>query len=172
MPKEKAVKRMRRRPKQKSSDVNQRIVVQTDDGYTFFCDVEALRVSGLLRGAIDSGGKDKHPLRIPGITHDIVQRVLWWMDNHREDQDLKEGDFIDEKMDAWQRCFLSTTIDIILKLISAANYLNVRRLQVLGINKLAEIINEKLSEDNPIRAVRDAFHIRAPEPSIFFNFMD
>ncbi len=137
----------------------QRIAVSTEDGFIFYCKPNALRVSGVLRPIIDSNPnqKDVIPIRIPNVNHEILKRVLWWMTNHQNDEDL---DAIDGKFDAWDQCFLDTDQNIIIQFIIAANYLDIKKLMFQSIAKLAKMISELMTEENPVRAIRDAFEIQ------------
>jgi chaperonin cofactor prefoldin len=137
----------------------QRIAVSTEDGFIFYCKPNALRVSGVLRPIIDSNPnqKDVIPIRIPNVNHEILKRVLWWMTNHQNDEDL---DAIDGKVDAWDQCFLDTDQNIIIQFIIAANYLDIKKLMFQSIAKLAKMISELMTEENPVRAIRDAFEIQ------------
>jgi S-phase kinase-associated protein 1 len=137
----------------------QRIAVSSEDGFIFYCEPNVLRVSAVLRPIIDSipNQKDVIPIRIPNVNHEILKRVLWWMTNHQNDEDL---DAVDGKVDAWDQCFLDTDQNIIIGLIKAANFLDVRGLYIQATNKLSEIISELMTEDNPVRAIRDAFEIQ------------
>jgi S-phase kinase-associated protein 1 len=137
----------------------QRIAVSSEDGFIFYCKPNALRVSGVLRPIIDSNPnqKDMIPIRIPNVNHEILKRVLWWMTNHQNDEDL---DAVNGKVDAWDQCFLDTDQNIIIGLIKAANFLDVRGLYTQATNKLSEMISKLMTEDNPVRAIRDAFEIQ------------
>jgi chaperonin cofactor prefoldin len=137
----------------------QRIAVSSEDGFIFYCKPNALRVSGVLRPIIDSNPnqKDMIPIRIPNVNHEILKRVLWWMTNHQNDEDL---DAIDGKVDAWDQCFLDTDQNIIIQFIIAANYLDIKKLMFQSIAKLAKMISELMTEENPVRAIRDAFEIQ------------
>jgi chaperonin cofactor prefoldin len=137
----------------------QRIAVSSEDGFIFYCKPNALRVSGVLRPIIDSNPnqKDMIPIRIPNVNHEILKRVLWWMTNHQNDEDL---DAIDGKFDAWDQCFLDTDQNIIIQFIIAANYLDIKKLMFQSIAKLAKMISELMTEENPVRAIRDAFEIQ------------
>jgi hypothetical protein len=137
----------------------QRIAVSTEDGFIFYCKPNALRVSGVLRPIIDSNPnqKDVIPIRIPNVNHEILKRVLWWMTNHQNDEDL---DSVDGEVDAWDQCFLDTDQNVIIHFIIAANYLDIKKLMFQSIAKLAKMISELMTEDNPIRAIRDAFEIQ------------
>jgi chaperonin cofactor prefoldin len=137
----------------------QRIAVSTEDGFIFYCEPNALRVSAVLRSIIDSNSnqKDVIPIRILNVNHEILKRILWWMTNHQNDEDL---DAVDGKVDAWDQCFLDTDQNIIIQFIIAANYLNIKKLMFQSIAKLAKMISELMTEDNTIRAIRDAFEIQ------------
>jgi hypothetical protein len=144
-----------------SFDKKPRMVnVRSDDGFIFHLKADALRVSRVLR-TVDSLSGDE-PVLISGLSHDILERCLWWMTNHVDDSQVENEDAIDD-INAWERCFFNTSVDNILKLISAANYLDIRRMLILGIKKLAQIMEDKLFEDNPIQAIREAFKMSAPE---------
>ena len=138
------------------------VTVRSDDGYIFHLKVEALRVSRVLRPTVDNSLSDEEPVLISGLSNEILQRCLWWMQNHVEDSHVENEEAIDE-INAWERCFFDTTVENILKLISAANYLDIRRMLILGIKKLAKIIEDKLLEDNPTKAIREAFKMSVPE---------
>jgi hypothetical protein len=79
------------------------------------------------------------------------------MTNHQNDEDL---DSVDGEVDAWDQCFLDTDQNVIIHFIIAANYLDIKKLMFQSIAKLAKMISELMTEDNPIRAIRDAFEIQ------------
>jgi len=54
----------------------------------------------------------------------------------------------------------NTDNNIIIGVIKASNFLNVFGLYTQATNKLSEMISELMTEDNPVRAIRDAFEIR------------
>lgn len=145
------------RPNVSASDT---IPVESDDGYTYYCSIESLQVSRVLRTLIAANSMaDPQPLAIPGIKHDILVRVFWWMENHKEDRHLDDNSIIDTAMNAWDRCFFDTTLDTILGLIKAANYLDIKRMYSMAMNRMAEVIDEKLNDPNPVQSIRDGLHM-------------
>jgi hypothetical protein len=68
------------------------------------------------------------------------------MTNHQNDKHL---DAVYGKVVAWDQCFLNTDNNIIIDVIKAANFLNLRGLYTQVTNKLSEMISELMTEDNP-----------------------
>ena len=138
------------------------VTIRSDEGYIFHMTADTLRVSRVLRTAVENALNDDEPVLVSGLSLEILNRCLWWMKNHVEDSRIENEDVIVE-MNAWERCFFDTNVDILLKLISAANYLDIRRMLILAIKKLAQIMEDKLFENNPIKAIREAFRMSVPQ---------
>lgn len=123
------------------------IRVQSADLDVFELDAEYARHSGWIRSILEESGnldeQDLIPLRtINGV---VLRKVIEWLVHHKDD--LKEVDEeMEEKSDdlfSWDKEFFDVEKEMLIDLVLAANFLDIRGLLEESCRAVADLIGSR-----------------------------
>ncbi|KAJ2898317.1 kti12, chromatin associated, partial [Coemansia aciculifera] len=114
------------------------------DGRLFAVDEKTGFMSTLIKDIVDDLGATTEPIPLPNVTGDILVDIVRYCRYHKDDARLSCSvpDILqdDSLIEAWDRKFMAMTDNQMLKVIAAADYLNIEPLVDLGCLAVAKII--------------------------------
>ena len=142
--------------------ISRKIIVISKDRDGFECTEDDLKCSLVLRAKLEDNRQNGQDMEIElPFETDTLRRVLWWMRNYTEEQTTTEESEVSREPDAWNKDFLKCHIQIVMRMIRVANYLNIKQLMNLCLDKLAKEMNKKMCGERPVAALRAMFDIPA-----------
>ena len=166
-------------PDAKSKGPIKKINIQSSDGKTFLVNLDAAKMSVTIRTMLedldiekDSDEEEiKDVLPIPNIDANVLQKVIDWCEEHKDDLEPekenptdKDGETTQEhtyELQGWDKEFISSVNSVnefgqsmIFDLIIAANYLNIPGLNNLTITEVARMMKGKSQDE-----IRDLFKL-------------
>lgn len=109
------------------------IKLQSMEGEIFDVDIRIAKMSGTIKTILeDSGadGNDDTVIPLPNVKSNILRKILQWSQFHKDDPSVTEPDGKKEKrtddISLWDAEFLNVDQSILLDLILAAKYLEIK----------------------------------------------
>ena len=110
----------------------------SNDGEVFDVEVKVACQSKVLKAMLQDTGDiadDDEPVPLPPVNGATLRKVIEWC-THYQNENLVEGeDLLDENerinIDSWDEEFLKVDQGILLELIKAANYLDIKVRQLV-----------------------------------------
>jgi len=135
-----------------SMETKEQYTIVLDDGSEYKCEAKRFITIKNLLDDIDE--EDESPLPIPGITKEIFELILEFMEFHPSEEDIKnlteEGQqelrvkiFEQKDIDYFRKINLKTNFDLIL----AVNYLDFKLLLDYSCKNIAEMIKGKKPDE-------------------------
>ena len=134
--------------------------LQSSDGEVFRVDLKAAGTSDVLRAMIEERGigsdwTEADIVPLPTIKSDVLKKVLEWSDRHKSDPLLEDinGDRTIDFVTDWDKSFFDGTEGhLLLRIVLAADYLDMKLLLAMGCKAVAGKISGKSPEQ-----IREAF---------------
>ncbi|KAF5202511.1 Skp1-related protein [Thalictrum thalictroides] len=125
------------------------ITLKTLDGYTFEVEEGVMLQSDAIKHMIEEGcAKDDIPLH--NVTGDVLDKVIDYCKKHYNKMSSDE-----EQLKKWDAEFIDVDQPTLYDLIMAADYLSVKGLLDLAVQKVADMIKGKMPEE-----IRNIFNIK------------
>ncbi|KAJ2492175.1 hypothetical protein IWW37_001623 [Coemansia sp. RSA 2050] len=120
------------------------IRLKSSDGRLFAVDEKTGFMSTLIKDIVTDLGATTEPIPLPNVSGDILVEIVRYCRYHKDDARLSNSvpDILqdDSLIEAWDRKFMNMDDSKMLKVISAADYLNIEPLVDLGCLAIAKII--------------------------------
>ena len=133
--------------------------LQSTDGEIFQVDVEIAKCSTTIKTMLEDLGieeDDEDVVPLPSINSAILRKVILWATYHKDDPAPPAVDHNAEggtdDISSWDADFLRVDHQTLLKLILAANFLEIQGLVGVCCKTVAKILNGKNVEQ-----IRDTF---------------
>ncbi|XP_065074180.1 S-phase kinase-associated protein 1-like [Ochlerotatus camptorhynchus] len=140
------------------------IKFQTSDGVVFNVDSKSAKCFGTIKTMLEDiavGEDDVIPL--PNVTAPILEKVIQWVDHHKDDPLLEYDDEFERKrtdnISGWDMEYLKVDQRILVDLMLAANYLDISGLIAVTCKTVANMIKNKTVEE-----IRSTFNIKNDFP--------
>ncbi|CAG9317932.1 unnamed protein product [Blepharisma stoltei] len=107
--------------------------------------------SQLIKSVVeDSGTEEEIPL--PNVRGPILEKVIEYLRHYKDSQPLDierplKADAFEESVPAWDSEFIKLRPDVVLELLSASNYLDIKPLIDLCAAKIASMLDGKSPEE-------------------------
>ena len=139
------------------------IKLQSCDGQSFPVDVEIAKKSVTIKTMLEDLGieeeGDDNQVPLPNVDAPILQKVIDWATQHRDDPPPPEENENTQKkpvdISEWDQDFLNVDQGILFELILAANYLDIKGLLDVTCKSVANMIKGKSPEQ-----IRQHFKIK------------
>ena len=137
------------------------IKLQSSEGESFPVDVEIAKKSVTIKTMLEDLGieEGEEAVPLPNVDAPILQKVIDWATQHRDDPSLPEEDENTQKkpveISEWDQDFLNVDQSILFELILAANYLDIKGLLDVTCMSVANMIRGKSPEQ-----IRQHFNIK------------
>ncbi|XP_065193747.1 S-phase kinase-associated protein 1-like [Sycon ciliatum] len=126
----------------------------SNDGEVFDVEVKVACQSKVLKAMLQDTGDiadDDEPVPLPPVNGATLRKVIEWC-THYQNENLVEGeDLLDENerinIDSWDEEFLKVDQGILVELIKAANYLDIKGLLDAACKTVANMIKGKTTEE-------------------------
>ncbi|CAG5074119.1 Similar to Skp1: S-phase kinase-associated protein 1 (Rattus norvegicus) [Cotesia congregata] len=131
------------------------IKLKSNDGVVFKVDVEILKCSTTIKTMLESLGEDETdeevPIPLPIINSVILDKIIQWAIHYKNDLPFEENneDAYSVKTDdmcAWNAEFFKMEQGMLLDLIEAANYLDIKPLMETICKTIAHKMKGKTTE--------------------------
>ncbi|KAK3125755.1 hypothetical protein QOZ80_7BG0609350 [Eleusine coracana subsp. coracana] len=134
------------------------ITLMSSDGKQFKMPEAAARLSSVLADMIDDKGFTKDNIPLPHVPSHALATVIKYCDKHAATAATKpnaDHNAKQETLEKWDRELLgSLTSDDLLDLVKAANFLDIKGLELITCEKIANMIKGKSPEQ-----LRKMFHV-------------
>ncbi|XP_033240091.1 S-phase kinase-associated protein 1-like [Drosophila pseudoobscura] len=141
------------------------IKLQSSNGEDFDVDVRFLKCSGIMKGLLEDGDKEdkkKEPLVLPKVNSEILRLVLIWAEYHKDDPEPPEDEAAygrsTDDIIPWDIEFLKMEQRIVIELMMAADYMDIKGLLQLIAKHLANMMKGKTPQQ-----IRQIFNIPRSE---------
>ena len=139
------------------------IKLQSCDGQSFPVDVEIAKKSVTIKTMLEDLGieeeGDDNQVPLPNVDAPILQKVIDWATQHRDDPPPPEENENTQKkpvdISEWDQDFLNVDQGILFELILAANYLDIKGLLDVTCKSVANMIKGKSPDQ-----IRQHFNIK------------
>ncbi|KAJ2033853.1 hypothetical protein H4S03_005372 [Coemansia sp. S3946] len=120
------------------------IRLQSSDGRLVAVEEKTGFMSTLIKDIVTDLGVTSEPIPLPNVTGEILVEIVRYCRYHKDDARLSSSvpDILqdDSLIEAWDRKFMLMNDSKMLRVISAADYLNIEPLVDLGCLAIAKII--------------------------------
>ncbi|KAJ2003040.1 hypothetical protein H4R26_003287 [Coemansia thaxteri] len=127
------------------------IRLRSSDGRLFAVDQKTGFMSTLVKDIVSDLGVTTEPIPLPNVSGEIMADIIKYCRYHKDDARLTSTvpDLLqdDSLIEAWDRRFMDMTDEKMLKLIAAADYLNIEPLVDLGCLVVSNIIRSLSVEE-------------------------
>ncbi|KAF9181088.1 hypothetical protein BGZ51_007312 [Haplosporangium sp. Z 767] len=139
------------------------IILQACDGREFKVDKQTAERSLVLKNMIEMAGDSATPIPLPKLSSLVLEKVLIFCKHHRNDPVDKSKDDVDDidpremrndlirNMDEWDKEFIKVDKDLLMDIVMAANFLDIKTLFDIGCLAVANTFIGKTPEE--IRAM-------------------
>jgi S-phase kinase-associated protein 1 len=128
------------------------------DGQRFKVDKEVIQMSGLVKDMLEEEGEEDEAIPVPNVDSKPLQKVIEYCQYHyknpAEEIEKPLKGKIEDVICDWDKKFLEIDQSLLIELIMAANYLNIKDLLDLTCAKVASMIKGKSPEQ-----IREMFGI-------------
>ena len=139
--------------------------LESSDKKVFSVDVEVVKKSLTLRDLITNlgieedgdGNEDGVPIPLPKVDAAILEKLLQWAKEHKDDPPASTDDetkYRTDNISDSDKEFFNMDQAALLQLIHAANFMNMPDLLLTACKTVANIIKERT-----VQEIRDYFHI-------------
>lgn len=136
--------------------------LESSDGEIITVDTETIRQSNTINNMIndleDQGFSEDDPIPVNNVNGNILNKVIEWCKQHKNDANTPEDDDNDKRTDdipAWDQEFLKCDQGTLFELIMAANFLDIKKLLDLCCKSVANMIKGKSANE-----IRKTFNIK------------
>ncbi|KAL7744074.1 hypothetical protein ACLKA6_001295 [Drosophila palustris] len=120
------------------------VKLETRDRYLISIDLKVLQRSKVVQQMCSYSSADSKDTILPmhGIDHDILLKILLWLEFHKDDkepawvQSKEEPDDIERQIDDWDKEFLREKLSTVRVIMKGADYLDINWLLKLCARKL------------------------------------
>ncbi|EFC48551.1 S-phase kinase-associated protein [Naegleria gruberi] len=135
------------------------VELTSKDKVSFKVDRDVILMSGLVKDMLEEGDEDETPIiPIPNVDSKPLQKVIEYCQYHHKEpaQEIEKPlkGKIEDVICDWDKKFLEIDQSLLIELIMAANYLNIKDLLDLTCAKVASMIKGKSPEQ-----IREMFGI-------------
>lgn len=124
-------------------EVMNRVCLETRDGFVIRIEFEFLRRSKVMQDMCQNSAGDGPPQDlIVAIDHNILLKILLWMEFHKDDEEpdwvqmKEEPADIERRINDWDKEFLRDKLSIVKAIMNGADYLDIPWLVKLCARKL------------------------------------
>ncbi|KAL0490036.1 S-phase kinase-associated protein Skp1 [Acrasis kona] len=142
-----------------SDEAKKTVKLTSRDKQVFEVEREIIQMSGLVRDMLEEGDEDDVPtIPVPNVDSKPLERVIEYCKHHHKnpaeeiEKPLKGK--IEDVISEWDKKFLEIEQSLLIELIMAANYLNIKDLLDLTCAKVASMMKGKSPEQ-----IREMFGI-------------
>ncbi|EFO83509.1 hypothetical protein CRE_03093 [Caenorhabditis remanei] len=112
----------------------------------------ALKQSKTLADLVSNlhGGEDPHEaIPVADVTKDTLVKIVQWCEKHAGEPRLPDDFVADHEfvIPEWDQEFLDIDNDVLFELMLASNYLNIKKLSIYGMKKVALMAKGKSPEE-------------------------
>ena len=125
-----------------------------DNGEVFTVDVEVAKMSGTIKTMMDDLGIEDgqgEVVPVPKVDGPILKMVIEWATHHKDDPQPAEDNESKSRfhldIPEWDQKFLKVSQAVLLDLIQAAKYLDIKGLLDVTCQTVADMIKGKSPED-------------------------
>ena len=122
---------------------NSNVTFITSDGVLITVEREIAECSTLIRGLLDDLDNSidpNEPIPIPDIISEpVIRKIIQWCTHHQNDPPSEAKDKITDISD-WDQAFMRVDQRMLLEIILAADFLDIKALLDLGCKTVANII--------------------------------
>lgn len=118
------------------------IKIVTSDNKIFEVEKNVIFQSNLIKNMISDLDISEQSIPIHNIESEIMQKVIEYAEHHKDDEIKQE-----QEPDEWDKKFLNIDNETVIKIILAANYLDMKNLLDLGCQTVADFIQNKPIEE-------------------------
>ena len=135
------------------------IRLRSGQGDVFEVDVVSAGMSTLIQNMIEDGGADEE-IPLPNVKSAILAKIVEYCKHHKDSppeeiaKPLKSSNLLECGVSEWDVAFVNIEQEILLELITSANYLDIKPLLDLTCAKVASMIKGKTPEE-----IRKQFNI-------------
>ena len=136
------------------------VLLVTSDGDQFVVDKEIAGRSVVIRNVLEDTGEADQPIPISNVSSSVMKKVIEYCEHHRGDMPQAERDWRDggglnrRDISEWDSQFIAVDQEMLLGIVLAANYLDIKPLLDLGSMRVASMLKGKSPEE-----IRKAFNI-------------
>ncbi|KIK63416.1 hypothetical protein GYMLUDRAFT_163098 [Collybiopsis luxurians FD-317 M1] len=113
----------------------------SSDGEYIMAAKDVITRSVMIRYMLEDVGERDEPIPLPNVSGAVLRKVLEYCEHYRgealgdiEDDDTRRKEI---EMNEWDEKFISVNKETLFKIISAANYLDIKPLLELGCKAIA-----------------------------------
>ncbi|KAK9887277.1 hypothetical protein WA026_021586 [Henosepilachna vigintioctopunctata] len=123
--------------------------LQSSDGKIFEVDMKIAKSSAFIKVILEDLGlveQEGEGFPLSNVKSDILEKVLEWATYHQDDPLIPQNDYIEGKktvISVWDVEFLNENQDILMELMAAANYLDIKNLFDLTCEALGKSMKTK-----------------------------
>ncbi|KAF9259918.1 E3 ubiquitin ligase SCF complex Skp subunit [Marasmius fiardii PR-910] len=136
------------------------VLLVTSDNEQFTVDREVVERSVLIRNVLEVVGESDEPIPLSNASSTVLRKVLEYCEHHRDeplpapgaDQDRTRRDTTSSS--EWDQKFMAVDREMIMKIITTANYLQLQSLLDLGSQTVANMMKGKTPQE-----IRKLFNI-------------
>jgi len=138
------------------------VQISSSDNQVFEIEESVIFQSTTIKNMItDLDGSDQI-IPLPGVTSEILKKVIEYSDHHKNDDDSD----VEKEISEWDKKFMDLDNELIIEIINAANYLENEKLLNLGCQVIANKLKGKsLEENNKILGIKTTPDIESLEIS-------
>ncbi|KAG0260756.1 hypothetical protein BG011_001653 [Mortierella polycephala] len=135
------------------------IILQAYDDKEFKVDKQTAERSLVLKSMIERAGDSIAPIPLPKLSSLVLEKVIMFCKHHKADQVDKSKDYEDilgprkmrngliRDMDEWDKEFIKVDKDLLMDIVMAANFLDIKNLLDIGCLAIAYMLTGKTPEE-------------------------
>jgi S-phase kinase-associated protein 1 len=130
------------------------IKILSSDDQVFEVEENVLFQSTLIKNIVSDLDASDQAIPLQNVTSVILKKIIKYAEHHKDDETVEEDEGTDSTItDEWDIEFMKLDKDVIIEIILAANYLDMKNLLNLGCKTIANMIKGKSVEE--IREILD-----------------
>ncbi|RWS25320.1 hypothetical protein B4U80_06559 [Leptotrombidium deliense] len=123
------------------------IKLRSNDGHVFEAPLKAMKQSTTIKGMIETITDDDENIdeivNMPVVNSAILNKVIDWCIHHENDRQQEIEVTNDTVIDVWDKAFLNVNSQILMQIINAANYLDIKYLMDISCLTMANSLRGK-----------------------------
>ncbi|CAF3452104.1 unnamed protein product [Rotaria sp. Silwood1] len=140
---------------------NRQITLESNDKQKFEVNIDILEQSKTIKDVMENcGAEEGTTIPLPNVDSTNLKKIIEWMTHHKDDipsfdDDEDYGERKKIEISKWDQDFLKIDQSSLIKLLLAANYLDISKLIDIICKTIADMMNGKTTEQ-----IRETFNIQ------------
>eukprot|EP00054_Salpingoeca_dolichothecata_P031679 m.264263 g.264263 ORF g.264263 m.264263 type:complete len:172 (+) comp27626_c0_seq1:106-621(+) len=142
-------------------DPNAKVKLMSSDHKEFEVEASVAKMSITIKNMLDDlgwSGEDDTPIPLPNVTGAILEKVIQYCKQHKDDPILTEEEQLEkrsEEITGWDADFVKVDQGTLFEMILASNFLDIKPMLDLTCKTVANMIKGKTPEE-----IRKHFNIK------------